>query len=542
MELASAISANTRVRDFDHHPGSGLFAVANEGGRVRLTRSHDQSHWLPVSSVLEDIAKVRISPDASRIAVATNDRHCAVFDANSLEPLAHWRCERGRIADICWHPSGESFALLTGGKVEHRVASSGDLLNTIEHGEAFRCVCWNRDGSRLLVGGWWNAWSADPESGRLDRFADHTSGTRGIFAGASVDQAYSVSSTGQISLWDVAKRRLIHTRNLVAGAPLQICVDGRSGAMVCTSGSSEIAWTAPEQESLLEPFVLKHQAPVRRIDWHPDSNRLAAADWQGRCVVWDVDQRSRALDFFACKGHYCEAAKWNPAGDRLVTSGNDGSIQVWDAKDGSRLMKMSGHQGPAYGLAWHPNGDVFASCGVDEHVRFWNTDSTDETESWKVGGVIEEVAWDRDGKHLYSAGHRLAIRDTASGKIVSNVSAPNMFFNVAPHPTDQRFAACNTTGQIHIKSMDPDFQDVVVQCSATELRGLAWSPGGRCLVCADIWGNVWLRAPYADPYLMRLRGEEGRFESRVWDAKFSPDGKRLAVCDEKGRIFVWNRP
>lgn len=542
VEMTSAVSANTTVLDFDHHPGSDVFVLADEGGGVRLTRSVDESQLLPASSSLQDIAKVRISPDASRFVVTSNDQQCAIFDTKSLGKLSRWRCERGRVDDLCWHPTGESVALLTSGKVEHRSASSGELLKTIETRESFRCMCWNRDGSRLLVGGWWNAWSADLKSGQLDQFADQTSGTRTIFAGSSVDQAYTVSSTGQISLWDVSKRRLIHTRTLVDGATIQLCVDGRSGALVCTSDSGEIAWTDPEQESLLEPLVLKHEAAVRRIDWHPDSNRLAAADWQGRCVVWDVDQRSRTLDFYVCKGHYCEAAMWNPAGDRLATSGKDGSIQIWDAKDGSRLMKMSGHQGPAYGVAWHPDGRVFASCGVDEHVRFWNVDSPDEKEAWKVGGVIEEVAWDRDGKHIFSAGHRLAIRDAASGKTLSNTSAPNMFFNVAPHPSDERFAACNTSGQIHIKSMAPDFKDVVVQCSGTELRGLAWSPDGRCLVCTDWLGNVWLRAPYAQPYLMRLRGEDDRFDSRVWDAKFSPDGKRLAVCDEKGRIFVWNRP
>lgn len=94
------------------------------------------------------------------------------------------------------------------------------------------------------------------------------------------------------------------------------------------------------------------------------------------------------------------------------------------------LQNLTGHKGIVWNVSWHPQGNIFASCGEDKTIKLWSK----EGQNWTIKTVlvdghqrtIREVAWSPCGNFLASASFdaTTAIWDKKSGvytSIASNI-------------------------------------------------------------------------------------------------------------------------
>ena len=72
-----------------------------------------------------------------------------------------------------------------------------------------------------------------------------------------------------------------------------------------------------------------------------------------------------------------------PTGGKYVGSASfDGTWRLWDVSSGACLVEQEGHSRSVYALAFHPDGSLAASGGLDafgEHsidVRLWREHRT----------------------------------------------------------------------------------------------------------------------------------------------------------------------
>lgn len=111
-------------------------------------------------------------------------------------------------------------------------------------------------------------------------------------------------------------------------------------------------------------------------------------------------------------------AAWRFDGKAVCLAMNVPDLYVCTLDDNAVVQdRVVGHQSEAVGVAWHPDGRWFVSCGVDRTVRVW--ESLTRREVMRVPILASSVQFNRDGTELacHAAGsgqlHRFAFRPPA---------------------------------------------------------------------------------------------------------------------------------
>lgn len=325
----------------------------------------------------------------------------------------------------------------------------------------------------------------------------------------SADGAVLVTAGGadrKVRVWDTASGRPLHA--LDGEAPAAISPDGATIAFPGT-GRKVLLWRpdrggGPEARGA----SLKH---IRTLAFSPDGRSLAAG--YDRLVVFDVKDGGPPRDMGA---GLLNCLAWAPDGGTLYL-GKWMAAEAVDPADGRRReisrLDEATHQGAVRSLAFQPGDRLLASAGADSAVRLWDPATGRQVRNLRGHRHgLNHLAFSPDGKTLASAcGEAIRLWTAETGEPLRALRLPELW---------------------------PD--------------RIAFSADGREISGVGNYGSYARWACGSGERLaarQEIRNRKGRAGHPLAGVGFTPDGRRLIVCDAEDlagrterawRVEIWD--
>jgi WD40 repeat protein len=133
------------------------------------------------------------------------------------------------------------------------------------------------------------------------------------------------------------------------------------------------------------------------------------------------------------------AIAFHPQGQLFASGSDDRLVRLWDDASKTVVRELSGHTAYPWCLTFHPQGELLASGAHDGTVKLWEVSSGNCVATFsELSGVPMSVNFSPDGRWLAAGCDRLIyIWDVSTSKCVLNLEGhSNVVSSVAFHPQD----------------------------------------------------------------------------------------------------------
>jgi WD40 repeat protein len=319
---------------------------------------------------------------------------------------------------------------------------------------------------------------------------------------------------------------------------------------------------------------------VAHLAWSPRGDALAIAGGEGKVALARPGAHELALEKTGEHLLGTLALAWQPHGRLFATSGQDGSIALWD-DTGKPVKRWKPAPTATQALAWSPDGELLASA-TGKTVTLWSSAGDKVHDFPPAAGSAVALAFDKPGADLGVAlngeisVHRvekskyetrrfkwpaacLTVNFTPNGRFLASGMADGTlhFWNRSTGKDSQmrgydgkvelvgfsdnsRWLASCTGNEVVLwdfSGKGPEGTRPLVLSGHTDrVSAFAWQSGGEHLVTGgrDWRLNLWRPGKASQPLDVQL------LSSDITAARWSPDGKRLAIGERGGRVSLFD--
>ena len=523
---------------FEH--GDGVISVAwSPDGKKVATASHDNTcRIFDVESQIEDakfehgdwVDSVAWSPDGKKVATASYDNTCRIFDVESQ--IEDAKFEHGNwVFSVAWSPDGKKVATASKDKTCRIFDVESQIEDAkFEHGKWVKSVAWSPDGKKVATASDDKTCRIfDVEPQREDATFEHGDWVFRVAWSPDGKKVATASNDKTCRIFDVESQR--EDAKFEHGDGVRSVAWSPDGKKVATA-SCDKTCRIFDVESQREDAKFEHGDTVRSVAWSPNGKKVATASEDKTCRIFDVESQGEDANFE--HGDMVFSVAWSPDGKKVATASRDGICRIFDVESHREDAQFE-HGDWVTSVAWSPEGKKVATASEDNTCRIFDVESQREDAKFEHGNVVISVAWSPDGKKVATASHDNTCRifDVESQREDAKFEHGDTVRSVAWSPDGKKVATASEDKTCRIFDVESQREDAKFE-HGDMVSSVAWSPDGKKVATAS------------DDKTCRIFD----VESQIEDAKFehgnvvisvawSPDGKKVATAsdDKTCRIF-----
>ena len=559
---AALFSARPHIRELSVYWGSGITmfsSVFSPDGRTVLTGLVGGTVliWDPqtdktITTLIghsSNVLSARFSLDGKRVVTASVDQTARIWDAATGQLLTILSGHTDKVWSADFSPDGRRVVTASDdGTARIWDAQTGKTLIILSNDSegGMRTAEFSRDGRRVVtVASKAHIWDAETGAPIIVLDDDNSIAS----AAFSPDGQHVVTASGHAAvirnnvarIWDVASGKIVATlaghTDLLRSA--EYSQDGRRIVTASYDGTARV-WDASTAKTIAT--LRGHAGIVWGASFSPDGQRVVTVSTDKTTRIWAIDLSSPTT-ILEGAGQVLNA-EFEVGSALIVTASDAGVVRFWN----STSLKLAGelNVGPLMNAAISPDGRTLATASpAGNEAQIWDVQSGKSVMRLAGHlGVIWKVAFSRDGRHLVTASKDKTARiwDVATGQTVAILKGhEDGLTNAAFSPDGRRVVTASDDGTARIWDAATGNALLVLKGHADQLfraavTGASFSPDGRRVATSsyDHTARIW--DAETGKTITVLAGHT----DIVWKAEFSPDGRRLLTASRDKTARVWD--
>ena len=581
MLLALQALPDTRSgvgRPMVHEAEAALFAAYQDLKERIVLKGNDGVLW-----------SARLAPDGKRIVTASEDKTARVWNAENGDQLAILRGHTEGVRVASFSPDGRQVITGSTDKTARLWnAETGQQSAVLEHDGVVRSAAFSSDGRRVVT-------ASDDKTARIwdvqtgkqiAALTGHTARVRDAAFSPNGRYVLTSSDDKTARLWDSKTGEPVHileghTQSVrgVAFSP-----DGERAVTTSLDHSARV-WSV---ETGKQSVILGHGDVVTSAAFSPDGQRIVTASDDNTVPIWDAQMGERIVTLSG------RTAVYSPDGRSIVTSDGD-TARIWNADNGKLAMVLRGHRSRVTGAVFSPDGRSVLTASDDKTARLWSAGTETNTQMAVLAahtGSAGRAVFSPDGRRALTASDDNSVRlwDAEAGRQIATFTRAGS--GMAAFSPDGRLVAIPDNNTVVVRDANTgEREDRIFQGHSAAVQSVAFSADGWRIVTASddrtarVWdlqtgGQIAALTEHTAPVRSAVFSPDGlrvvstqmpqrsgnvtivtsndsvallwdalsgrvilRFEGdmvQLYDATFSPDGKRIVTASGDNTARIWD--